>query len=474
MRARVALGFAMAACVLFALTRPVVAQTTTTSSTTTTTVDPAVVASRAASALSLPSPEIRMSPDAARDQVVNLPTWLWVEPRHPQRSSRTEGPTSVEVTASIVSVRFDTGDGETLTCPGGGSSYDLSRSESAQRSTCTHTWRRSSAAAPGGTYRVTATVTWGLGWSGGSLGTRQATASIDVRVAEAQSLDRPPAPLPGQTITGGTPEVGTNAGAGGGPGGTGRGNGEPEGQDKPGKPSLWDRVKGAAGDAWDRTFDFGRDVVDGTVDAGKGLWEFAGLVGRIVHPANAIFDFDDWKEAVGQLGDGLWHTITHPWELVGGDDIANGQPGRAVPDILLFFLPIKGVKGVKGAKGAEGAVAATPKVARLPQDIGVNPKAPAPLPLRRPVGGNAIQNQVVQQHIADLQARGARDIRVNQQQVNINGERVGVNRPDLQYTLNGKRYYEEYDVPSSNRGPGHKQRIEANDPNGEVILNTVP
>jgi hypothetical protein len=52
--------------------------------------------------------------------------------------------------------------------------------------------------------------------------------------------------------------------------------------------------------------------------------------------------------------------------------------------------------------------------------------------------------------------------------------RVGVNRPDLQYTLNGQRYYEEFDVPSSTRGPAHEARILSNDPSGIVNLFTVP
>ena len=90
------------------------------------------------------------------------------------------------------------------------------------------------------------------------------------------------------------------------------------------------------------------------------------------------------------------------------------------------------------------------------------------------VGKNPIQDQALQDRVTELQALGARDIRVNQQQVNADRVQVGTNRPDLQYTLNDKRYYEEYDIPSSNRGQPHKERLEANDPNGEVILRTVP
>ena len=70
-------------------------------------------------------------------------------------------------------------------------------------------------------------------------------------------------------------------------------------------------------------------------------------------------------------------------------------------------------------------------------------------------------------------------IRVNQQQVNALGQRVGVNRPDLQYTApSGNRVYIEYDNatpsawPNSPRGPGHGQRILANDPNALFIQKT--
>jgi RHS repeat-associated protein len=111
---------------------------------------------------------------------------------------------------------------------------------------------------------------------------------------------------------------------------------------------------------------------------------------------------------------------------------------------------------------------------RLPQDVAVDPTAPAPLPLNRPVGSSPTQNTFVQNRISDLVTQGATDMRVNQQQVDITGSRVGINRPDLQYTLNGQRFYEEFDVPGSTRGPDHASRITANDPNGIVRLFTVP
>ena len=117
----------------------------------------------------------------------------------------------------------------------------------------------------------------------------------------------------------------------------------------------------------------------------------------------------------------------------------------------------------------------TPPPERLPQDVAVNPEAPEPLPLNRPIGQSPTQNAQLQADIAEAQANGATDFRVNQQQVNADGQRVGTNRPDLQYTdANGRRVYVEYDTPSSNRGPLHEQRINANDPGAIVILKTVP
>jgi RHS repeat-associated protein len=132
---------------------------------------------------------------------------------------------------------------------------------------------------------------------------------------------------------------------------------------------------------------------------------------------------------------------------------------------------LAGIRGGAADAGGAGASSVTP---RLPQDVNVNPRAPLRLPPNRPVGLSPTQNQAVQTQIANVRGQGATDIRVNQQQVNVNRVRVGINRPDLQYTLNGVRYYEEYDIPSSTRGVPHRDRILANDPAGIVDLFTVP
>ncbi len=129
---------------------------------------------------------------------------------------------------------------------------------------------------------------------------------------------------------------------------------------------------------------------------------------------------------------------------------------------------------VAGAFRPRPPAVAPPPAPRLPQDVRVNPTPPAPLPLNRPIGQSATQNAAMQSDIAAARAAGATDFRVNQQQVNAAGQRVGTNRPDLQYTdANGRRVYVEYDTSSSTRGPGHQTRINSNDPSGQVILKEV-
>jgi hypothetical protein len=139
------------------------------------------------------------------------------------------------------------------------------------------------------------------------------------------------------------------------------------------------------------------------------------------------------------------------------------SPGwQGVVGVTLSVGPIVLGRG-KGAAKAPG---------RLAQDIAVNSSAPRALATTRSIG-RASHDAALQADIAALPA-AARNIRVNQQQVNALGQRVGINRPDLQYTLNGKRYYVEYEAPGNPRGAAHHARILANDPNASFILRIVP
>lgn len=120
----------------------------------------------------------------------------------------------------------------------------------------------------------------------------------------------------------------------------------------------------------------------------------------------------------------------------------------------------------------------TPQVAagaRLPQDVAISPDVPGFKPLQRSIGPSLTQNAQMQADIRYLRTIGAKNLRVNQQQISFeNGQRVGINRPDLQFDYNNRRYHVEYDTPTSLRGPDHQSRITSNDPNAETILLIVP
>jgi hypothetical protein len=117
------------------------------------------------------------------------------------------------------------------------------------------------------------------------------------------------------------------------------------------------------------------------------------------------------------------------------------------------------------------------RFARDPLDVAANPRAPRPSG-RDPKSIQGVGRQTVREallaDLADAEANDAKDIRINQHQVNAAGRRVGINKPDLQYTLDGVRYYFEYDTVGSGQGPAHAVRTLANDPQGVVIITTVP
>lgn len=167
-------------------------------------VEPAEVAADAYRFLPIPKAAIGFNPPgtAGVPALVNLETWLWVEPAAwaPQISE-------IEVCCPGVLVRveavpqqviFDMGDGSSVTCPGPGTPYDPTRRGADQRTACAHTYRRSSAAEASQHYMVAAAVEWRASWSvsgaappgGGALpATRQASTPTPLRVGEIQSLN---------------------------------------------------------------------------------------------------------------------------------------------------------------------------------------------------------------------------------------------------------------------------------------------
>ena len=82
-----------------------------------------------------------------------------------------------------------------------------------------------------------------------------------------------------------------------------------------------------------------------------------------------------------------------------------------------------------------------------------------------PKHGGINHNNSIDFEIARLQADPTvTNIRKNQQQVNVNGDNVGTNRPDIQYDQNGVHHNIEYDTTPKGSAR-HQNQIPANDPN---------
>jgi RHS repeat-associated protein len=128
--------------------------------------------------------------------------------------------------------------------------------------------------------------------------------------------------------------------------------------------------------------------------------------------------------------------------------------------------------------GAQGSQLQPPvrNIPRLARDASVGPNPPpanfgtGPNGTAAAIGKNTLQTLALTSWLNKLNQLGATDIRVNQQQVNYNGTRVGTNRPDLQFNYAGQRYYIEWDSPGSSRGMPHAERIRANDPSGVILI----
>ena len=165
-------------------------------------VDPRTLALEAENSLRLPSPTLHFNPAAS--SVVNLPTWLWIDPSvwHSYSVTATVGTVSVTAVATPGAVVWRMGDGGGLTCTGPGRAFDVSRPARMQVTACDYTYRTSSlgqASADGNpdsaAYPVSATVTWTVAWSAagaegqGSLPSLTTSGFTPLRVVQVESVD---------------------------------------------------------------------------------------------------------------------------------------------------------------------------------------------------------------------------------------------------------------------------------------------
>ncbi|SPE60028.1 putative YD repeat protein [Verrucomicrobia bacterium] len=88
---------------------------------------------------------------------------------------------------------------------------------------------------------------------------------------------------------------------------------------------------------------------------------------------------------------------------------------------------------------------------------------------RAPKHGGTIHNKMIDDYIRNLPSN-AQNIRKNQQQVDVNGNAVGNNQPDVQYDLNGQHYNVEFDTNPLN-SIDHFNKIFGNDAVSPIELN---
>jgi hypothetical protein len=162
---------------------------------------PGAAAARAEASIVLPTLSIGLDPVAF--SVVNLPTWLWVDPAswHPFEATATVGGVTASAVATPESVTWTMGDGGVVECAGPGTPYRVNVPAATQSTSCSYVYRRPSEAQAGvngggnnSAFVVRATVTWRVTWSavgaagGGVLPPLQTSATTLIRVEQVESV----------------------------------------------------------------------------------------------------------------------------------------------------------------------------------------------------------------------------------------------------------------------------------------------
>jgi hypothetical protein len=152
---------------------------------------PAELAAQARERLRLPGPAVAASPVGA--QLVNLPTWLWLDGDWAPIEATASVP-GVSVTARAVpqSATWVMGDGSEVVCRGPGTPYAPGVDAASPSPDCGHTYRFSSAGELGEVFTASVTVSWTVTWSGagdgGTFPDLITTGEAAFRVAESQAL----------------------------------------------------------------------------------------------------------------------------------------------------------------------------------------------------------------------------------------------------------------------------------------------
>ncbi|WP_329567867.1 hypothetical protein [Streptomyces sp. NBC_01361] len=111
---------------------------------------PEAVAQQVVRELMLPEPVIRTNPDEKYAQLVQVPTWMWLDREMWKPVSKTANAPGVSVTATAIprSATWVMGDGGTVVCEGAGTPYSMKYAADSLSPDCGHTYLRSSAGQP--------------------------------------------------------------------------------------------------------------------------------------------------------------------------------------------------------------------------------------------------------------------------------------------------------------------------------------
>lgn len=125
------------------------------------------------------------------------------------------------------------------------------------------------------------------------------------------------------------------------------------------------------------------------------------------------------------------------------------------------FLAIADAPIITASRSVMGTLAGGSQLISLGQaatGLGVRPNGGV-----APQHGGANHNDKIDKWVNKLQSNDeVTNIRKNQQQVDVNGNRVGTNRPDLQFDRNGKHYNLEWDN-SAKSSARHRKVVTNND-----------